>query len=189
MLKEPIDKMDYGYMIIHTIYLLGASLMFAKWENKSDLYTGLIFLIVGVCLFSNISSLNVHTYDHLGSKFFPQFICASIGILGAVLTLKTAFQIKRQTNTSEVEPDNGNPLTFNDGFFPSLFFVLTTGAYFIALQKGAGFVLSTSVYLFIEMLILNRGKKNNPLHLGLFAIITSFVIYWIFEKFLMLMLP
>lgn len=165
--------------------------MLAKNKNKYDMYIGLFFVVSGIFLFINITSMNVKTYDSLGSKFIPQFICASFAILGAALTLKSYLvNTKKKPGTAVTDSDEESVGLNNFSLKSSLLFLISTVAYFMALELDLGFVPSTSVYLIIEMMILNHGKKKYKLiYFVIFSVAVSVATYLIFVKFLMLMLP
>lgn len=165
--------------------------MLVKDKDKYDLYVGLFFVITGIFLFINITSMNAPTYDVLGSKFIPQFICSSFAILGSSLVLKS-INIKKKTNDGVAvsNADEAYVETSESGLKSSLFFLISTVCYFLALEFNLGFIFSTSVYLVIEMMIIDHGlKKYKIIHFVVVAVAVSVAIYFVFEKFLMLMLP
>jgi len=165
--------------------------MLTKNKDNHDIYIGLFFVVSGLFLFINITSMNTHSYDALGSKVIPQLICASFAILGAALTLKTYLvNTKKEMKKGETVPNNESVRINNFSLKSSLLFLVSTVGYFMALEFNLGFILSTSIYLTLEMMILNRRKeKNKIINFVIFSVAISVAIYLIFEKFLMLMLP
>lgn len=66
-------------------------------------------------------------------------------------------------------------------------FILLT--IYIALMDYAGFIISSFIYLFIQIIILTPSGKRNYKLAGVLALVFSVSIYYVFVEWLMVLLP
>ncbi len=62
------------------------------------------------------------------------------------------------------------------------------GLYVIVFEK-LGFLVSSAAYLFFQMMQLARKKDRKPLLFVVIALLFSAIVYFVFTRFLFLMLP
>ena len=60
---------------------------------------------------------------------------------------------------------------------------------YVALLKPLGFVISSILYLELQMCIMSQKEKRKPVKFLLISVISVMVIYFVFHNLLQLMLP
>lgn len=154
------------------------------FKKYGDLAAGIFFLVLSVVLFAAANALPPSLMGGLGSDFMPK-------ILAIVTCILSFFQIRAGFRTmrayqpeQEAEEDK-----------PEYLRVLATIAAFtvyVFVLSSVGFVISSIVYLFVQILILTPKEKRIPKGIALYAVLSVVfcaVVYVIFRFGLNVMLP
>ena len=154
------------------------------FKKYGDLAAGIFFLVLSVALFAAANALPPSLMGGLGSDFMPK-------ILAIVTCILSFFQIRAGFRTmraykpeQEAEEDK-----------PEYLRVLATIAAFtvyVFVLSSVGFVISSIVYLFVQILILTPKEKRTPKGIALYAVLSAVfcaVVYVIFRFGLNVMLP
>lgn len=125
-------------------------------KTKNLICSGVFFLFGAFLYFESLSIKVLMTKD-LGSGFFPKVIAVSIMVM-AIVELIITLTNKRIVKDEKTDRDiKGGLLT-----------IMCMAAY-IALYDSLGFLLSTALYLFFQILILSTEKNRRipllPLYL------------------------
>lgn len=139
-------------------------------SKTRDIVCSLLFLIVGIFTFVNALEIKPLMTKDLGSGFMPKVIGVSLVVIAAiklVLTLTNKKELKNETSNNDID-QKGGLLTI--GLF--LFYVVTF--------EMLGFIVSTVVYLFFQMLILSNDKNRNCKLFGLISVAFSVGVYALF---------
>ena len=115
---------------------------------RVDFFTGLALVGVAVGVF--IGTLDMAKVPRgIGPGDYPRFVAWGLLILGATLAVQSGKKLLRR---------QAEPLPFPPGAFPRvLVMVLMTYAYITMIPFG-GFVLTTSVYLFLAMVFFGLRR-------------------------------
>jgi uncharacterized BrkB/YihY/UPF0761 family membrane protein len=118
-----------------------------------------------------------------GSGFMPRFIGGFIIFLSALLFF-TTFPDSRK------EWPRKNPENFITPDYKSIVTtIMLLGAYMIAL-KPIGFIISSTVYVFLQMVVMaNKPSKKQLMLYAIISILMPFVVDYIFVTVFSLMLP
>jgi len=144
---------------------------------NADRIAALCLLIAGIILVGANESLTAPTYDLLGSKFFPRLACLSIILLSILLLI---FSRKPSIKLERDQREYPKPV---------FLFILLTIIYFLVLESGLGFLITTAFYLTGFIFLMSGFQwKVLPKYLGI-GVASSFIFYYFFEKVLLLMLP
>lgn len=154
------------------------------FKKYGDLAAGIFFLVLSVALFAAANALPPSLMGGLGSDFMPK-------ILAIVTCILSFFQIRAGFRTmraykpeQEAEEDK-----------PEYLRVLATIAAFtvyVFVLGTVGFLISSSVYLFLQIVILAPKDKRTPKSILLYAVLSVVfcaVVYFIFRTGLSVMLP
>lgn len=138
-------------------------------NNKTrDIICSIIFLITGVFLFQQSLGIVPIMEKDLGSGFMPKVIAVSL-VATALLKLVLIFVQKSSDSNKKEDTDNlGGLLTIG----ALLLYVLTF--------EIIGFILSTTIYLFLQTTILSNEKNRK---LGIFLAISVGVSIGIYALF------
>lgn len=154
-----------------------------------DFYSGIFFTLFGIFLFADMTMLDYRAYDVVGSKLFPQLIAFAVAILGILLSFFSYRVAEHKPFCSF--PDVHQAILILKNNKNLLFFVFLTIIYFTLMEFGIKFIYVTPFYVWGEMLILSYGKFSCKAYACFFvySVLSTIVIYCIFEKFLSLLLP
>lgn len=129
-------------------------------NNKTrDYICSLLFLFSGIFIFINSIDIVPLMGKDLGSGFMPKVIGVSlvvISLIKLVLVFYNSKNYKEETKKEDID-SKGGLLTIGI----SLFYIITF--------NFLGFITSTILYLFFQMLILSNEKNRN---IKLFAVIS-----------------
>ena len=117
-------------------------------DKVKNIICAVSFLVFGIFVFYQASFIKPIMARDLGSGFMPQVVAVAIIAL-AILALVLAVQSKAPESTKEDSDMKGGLLT-----------VLCIAAYVI-LYDHLGFLLSTFLYLFFQILILSNEKNRS----------------------------
>lgn len=140
-------------------------------NNKTkDYICSLLFLFTGIFVFVNSINIVPLMGKDLGSGFMPKVIGVSlvvISLIKLVLVFYNSKNYKEETKKEDID-SKGGLLTIGI----SLFYVVTF--------ELLGFITSTIIYLFFQMIILSNEKNRNLKLFGVISIGFSVFLYVLF---------
>ena len=140
--------------------------------------TGLLFLILGIIVRINTADLPFGSLKRIQSGFFPTVFGNLMIFLSVVMLISLVAQYRRGAAYEKEEEDIKQSLI---GF--GKFFVIILG--FIVINYFAGFNVATFIALLASGYVLDlKGWR-----LALLAAVTTFIIWIVFDIWLMLSLP
>jgi len=151
-------------------------------EKYGDIILSCIFIIISIIYYFETLKIKVLEISKYGAQLNPKIVALllitiSIGIfIGNIKKIKIMnFDTKQDKKESKIN---------------SIKVILTLLAIFvyIFLLEKIGFIIATILYLFIQFNIFYKDSKKIILYLAI-SIITSFLIYYTFQKYFSLMLP
>jgi putative tricarboxylic transport membrane protein len=144
-----------------------------------DLVSGIVLFLFSIALF--IGSLNVKTLavSSIGSGFFP----AVVAIMFAITSLVVVFGGIKQAKGKDLPADDkaGKPRV-----------MAVVGTFVLMAGYAAllvGFMITTAVYLFLQINILAENQHRKPVLFGIISVVTSVSVYYLFVMVFHLMLP
>lgn len=149
-------------------------------KNKTrDIICSLLFLILGIFMFSQALKITSIMGKDLGSGFMPKVMAVAL-VLTSLLKLIVTFFEK---NPSEEEKENNNQDSKGG--------LLTIGAllFYVLTFEILGFIVSTTAYLFIQMLIFSDEKNRKPLLFLTISVVFSIATYVLFVYLIQKPLP
>ncbi|MGI5987925.1 MAG: tripartite tricarboxylate transporter TctB family protein [Dysosmobacter sp.] len=154
-------------------------------KKYRDLIWGLVILAVCGVMFYETTQIRVFAaMDGLSSRFFPRIVIAVMVILGGFLTYRGVVHAKQYVSEGKEEKtglSQGNKCVIQ---------TLAALLLYVVLLDPVGFILSTILYLFLQMVILSsKITKKNLVVFALISVVTSVAIYFLFTKAFYLMLP
>lgn len=145
-------------------------------SKKKSLLTSVLFLAFGVFLFIESLGVKHMMKNDVGSGFFPKVIAIAI-IAVAAIRFIMALREKETENKASDSDMLGGWLT-----------VALIGLYVIAFNK-VGFIISTIIYLFAQILVLTPKEKRNWLTISIISLVTPFALYTLFTHVISSPLP
>lgn len=149
-------------------------------KKYGNLIAGGLFLLFDIVYFSQIGGIKRSTFSVIDSAFFPIVLAAVLAVLSIALL---AEGIRKVRNTGESDPaaEQKDYACVLETFALSVVYVL--------LFQPLGFVLSSIVYLFFQIIVLSPKSKIRPVKILVVSVVASVVVYVIFRDGLTLMLP
>ena len=149
-----------------------------------DIITGAVVLCFGIVLFCLTFTINEMTISGIGAESMPRLVAIAFGMSGIIL-ISTGIRAKvlpapEASSKKNDKAANGHLLV---GLNILLFLV-----YLYALED-IGFLLTTPVYLFLQMVLLSGPGETRPGLFALVSIITALGSYYLFLKAFQIILP
>lgn len=150
-------------------------------------YKGLM-VSVGMLLFSAFFYASSYMIKDsgivaIGPAFIPRIVCGGMGLLALIQMVLDLLELRRQ---------KGKPADPAEKREINVAMVLATVALFalyIFCLSILGFIISTILYLFVQMFLLSVGKKQNLVLFAVISIALTVLIYFFFRQVMYLMLP
>ena len=105
----------------------------------------------------------------------------------------TVFQVYNAVKKQRAEKaDDGEEKTADSADGPDYgraMLTLAASLLYVALLKPLGFVISSVLYLELQMCIMVQKERRRPLKFLIISIVSVVVIYFVFHNLLQLMLP
>ena len=153
-------------------------------KNK-DVVTGLI--AIGLAIFLFVISGNVRDFAAVGvgAGFLPRVAAVLMGILGVALTIESWRQ--GASRSLQKKPAPASRETTSDVvevFGGWVAVVLSAGLMcaYVGLLEYLGFILTSTLYAFCQILILAKNAKRNYLLFGGISLATSVIAYFLFVR-------
>ncbi|MBB6448669.1 hypothetical protein HNR44_000618 [Geomicrobium halophilum] len=158
-------------------------------EKYGDLYASVFFLIFAIFMY--IATLNFQQSDlvvlTIGSEFVPQLAAGGIFIFAFLLLIKGIKTAKAMNKDEAADVQTSKPFHKTKVFTVGATILLIV--LYVTLITQIGFLITTVVYLVLQMYVLAEPIKRNLFLFVSIAIITSGSVYFVFREFFNLFLP
>lgn len=146
-------------------------------DRKRDIGCAILFLVFGVFMFVQAIPITPIMGKDLGSGFVPKIIAGAIVVIALA---KLALTIMDKKEAKKLEND--------DDQFGGLLTVAALLVY-ASIFDTVGFILSTALYLFMQITILSdENNRKLPLFAAV-SVIAPVTIYWLFVYVIKMPLP
>ena len=133
-------------------------------NKEKNLVVYLVFMAFGIFLFMESMGIKHMMKNDVGSAFFPKVVAAAItgvSVIRLIMTLREPAGERKKSNSDL----KGGWLT-----------IVLIAAYVMAFQP-VGFIISTMVYLFLQILVLvPKEKRSWPLTV-IISVVSPIAIY------------
>lgn len=136
-------------------------------NKKRNLIVSIMFLAFGVFLFVQALGIKHMMKNDVGSGFFPKVIGVAIivvALIRLVMTLREPEGAAKKSNSD-----------MKGGWMTIVLVVLYVLAF-----NSVGFLISTAVYLFLQMLVLTPAEKRKIPLLAFISVAAPLFIYVLF---------
>lgn len=142
----------------------------------------------------NIEAL---TDSRIGADFMPKIIAILIAIM-SIPVIVNGFKGREVVETDskatiadddEVSISEAQEETINEKSYIDLILTIVLLIVYLILIPILGFLIATSAYLIIQMLIFSEWTIRNVLLYGVISIVTSSIVYFVFRNVFYVMLP
>lgn len=147
-------------------------------KKLSETILNIVLVIAGLALWISAQSIEVGAAMGKGGDFMPK-LCSGIWLAIGVLMLVTGWMAK----------DDGERKSFHvKGFFATLLLLFV----YILLLKPVGFVITSIVYMFVQMLLFVPKElmtKKRLILFGMISVILPIAVNLLFVNVFSLILP
>ncbi len=150
-------------------------------NKKKELAVGVVFLMLGLGMFFMSFAMQPVIANDIGPGFLPKIVGIGFIVLSVIKLIMT-FSL-----SSEKSVPSGERPAYGKGFLTVLVFTL-----YVLTFKSVGFLISSMLYLFIEITLLKydggdvkKGIKST----ALIALLVPSIVYFFFTGILDLVLP
>ena len=148
-------------------------------KKYGDLIAGISVAAIGLIIF--IASGSIAQKDSkIGADFLPRIVSAVLFILGCALALRGARSAKAFSN------DEG------DAAKPAYLTMLASLALMIAyaaLLSRVGFIITSAVYLFLQILLISRKEEIHYIKIAVISLCAPIAIFLLFVNVFGIMIP
>ena len=145
-------------------------------DKKKNILVSGLFLVFGAFVFFESLGIKHMMKNDVGSAFFPRVISIAIMAVAAIRLVLALREKEGQAKASKADMKGGWET------------ILLVGAYVLAFNS-VGFLISTAIYLFLQMLVLTPADKRSIPLLGAVSLITPVFIYVLFVYIIHTPLP
>ena len=153
-----------------------------RWKEA---LIGCIFIILSIVMYVEAGKLPPNLLGGMGPDFMPKVVSSGMGILG-ILQLITGIR-RSAAGEKSGEPEDKNEEDQPE-YLRVLLTVLAFGIYVFTMQS-VGFLLTSVIYFFIQMMILSPKEKRRPVLYAIISLVFTVAVYFIFRNGLNVMLP
>jgi uncharacterized membrane protein YidH (DUF202 family) len=148
-----------------------------------DLASGSVLLLFSAVLFIGAQRVKTLAVSSIGSGFFPSVVAVLLAITSVAIIIGGIVQARKPDAASGKEKAEDKPRVWGViGTFALM-------AFYAILLPKLGFLITTTVYLFVQINILSPRESRKQFMFGIISVVTAVVIYYTFVKVFHLMLP
>lgn len=155
-----------------------------KKQDKTDLLSALLAIVFGGAIYFLSGSIVIKGKEgDINSAFLPKLIAGLMVLLGVLLLIGALRKIKSSAQAQQEKSDS-SLLPAAISFANLIVYVL--------IFKPVGFLVSTVIYLTLQMYIMSPDRKPSIKTLGFWvalAVVVAVAIYFVFTKGFALPLP
>jgi putative tricarboxylic transport membrane protein len=159
--------------------------------NK-DIVASAFLILFSAVMFAASNNIMKLTVSKVGADFAPKLVATGIFILSVFYLINSIKQLKGSGGEEAGELEQGADEEKKEKKKISPMSVLATVGLlvlYVALLPAIGFLITTVVYLFVQMYLLaDKKERKIPLFL-VTSVVTSVFVYFIFKSVFHLMLP
>lgn len=156
------------------------------FKKFGDIVVGIFFAVVGAAMIILAKALPKSKVMEIGPDFMPTVIGTVILVLALALLFLSVKNFKM--HVKELEASNYKDTSDYKRVILSILLVLV----YVLTMKPIGFIITTLVYLFLQMYVLapeeNRTKKD-VITLLIIDVIFTFIVFFLFRYGFKIVLP
>lgn len=157
--------------------------------NK-DVVTGWFSLGLAAALFIGSFGVKDFAATGVGAGFLPRLAAVLLAVLGVILLLQTRRRATPAPGTGDSATAAGKAegARHFGGTAAALLSACLMAGY-VALLSPVGFIITTAIYVFAQILVLAKDAKRNYMLYAIVSVVTSVAAYYLFVRAFQVMLP
>jgi len=159
---------------------------FKKLEKYEDWLVALFYFLVTVVYAVQIPSIKRTSISPINSAFLPIILSAGMGIL-TVCQIWNAVKKQKAAKATDAAEETAEAVDGPE--YGRAMLTLAASLLYVALLKPLGFMISSILYLELQMCIMADKERRKPVKFLIISVVSVVVIYFVFHNLLQLMLP
>ena len=159
---------------------------FTKLEKYEDWLVALFYFLVTVVYAVQIPSIKRTSISPINSAFLPIILSAGMGIL-TVCQIWNAVKKQKAAKATDAAEETAEAVDGPE--YGRAMLTLAASLLYVALLKPLGFMISSILYLELQMCIMVDKERRKPVKFLIISVVSVVVIYFVFHNLLQLMLP
>ena len=155
-----------------------------KWK---DVISALMLMLVSAAMFHASGSLEARTRMEIGPDFMPKVVSVLTFALAAVLLMQGLRRARSLSEAQDAEAPTARRGDFIERHADRLCLALIV-AYAFAFEP-LGYLVSTTIFLFLEFIIMAPADSRRYLPFALAAVVVSVATYYVFVRLFYVFLP
>lgn len=156
------------------------------FKKYGDFVVGIFYAVLGIALIIGAKALPKSKVMEIGPDFMPTLVGVIILVLAGILLVETFAKFK--ANAAELEASG-----FKDtSDYKRVLGSLVSAIIYVNILKPVGFIVSTLVYLIIQIYILapdNKRTKKDLIQYAIIDVVFTVVVYFLFRYGFKIVLP
>ncbi len=155
------------------------------FKKYGDIVVGVFFMALSAIMMVMAKMLPKSKVMEIGPDFMPMVIGIVTFVLAAILTFLSIKNFK--LNTANLKPEDVEACDYRR-VFASIILVLI----YVFMLKPVGFILTTLVFLLLQMLVLSpddERTKKDIIKLAVIDVIFTMVVFFLFRYGFKIVLP
>lgn len=153
------------------------------FKKYGDIVVGVFFMVLGAVLYLAAAALPKSAVMDIGPDFMPKVVAILVFVLALVLTIQSLVGLKDK----KIDPDSIPKCDYRR-VITSIILVLI----YVFTMQPVGFIVTTLVYLPLQMLVLSPNDQRGPKNIAVLVVIDvifTLAVYSLFRYAFMIMLP
>lgn len=160
-----------------------------KTKLNFEIVSGICFLIISVAYYIAATKLPKSKLFDIGADFMPKIYAVGLGLLSLAFIVLGAVKIKKSVTAEESSGKEKEeyPTEYDRVVKTSVIFIA-----YVFLMKPVGFIISTFVFLIVEMILFapdNKKTKKDIILYIVISLISSIGLYYAFRNGFHVLLP
>lgn len=156
------------------------------FKKYGDFVVGIFYAVLGIALIVGAKALPKSKVMEIGPDFMPALVGTIILVLAGILLFETFTHFK--SNAAELESSG-----FKDtSDYKRVLGSLVAAIIYVNILKPVGFIVSTLVYLIVQIYILapdNKRTKKDIIQYAIIDVVFTVVVYFLFRYGFKIVLP
>lgn len=156
------------------------------FKKYGDFVVGIFYAVLGIALIIGAKALPKSKVMEIGPDFMPTLVGVIILVLAGILLVETFARFK--ANAAELDASG-----FKDtSDYKRVLGSLVSAIIYVNILKPVGFIVSTLVYLIIQIYILapdNKRTKKDLIQYAIIDVVFTVVVYFLFRYGFKIVLP
>ncbi len=155
------------------------------FKKYGDIVVGVFFMVLSAIMIVMAKALPKSKVMEIGPDFMPTVIGVIAFILAAILTFLSVKNFKM--HAAAIDPDSIENCDYKR-VFGSIILVFA----YVMMLKPIGFIITTLVYLLLQMLVLSpddERTKKDVIKLAVIDVIFTLIVFFLFRYGFKIVLP